>query len=221
MVPILIILAGTVGVAVITGAVLHAKRSAQQRTEDILALAERLGWGYREDVKFEDIPKLDRFELFRQGRDRKLRHLLTSPPGEVRAVLFEYAYTTGAGNSQATYRQTVFYAVADGIDVPTFSLRPEHFFHRIGAMFGMQDINLERRPEFSRMFVLRGEDEARVRAAFTDAVAEFFERKAGTCAAGIGRELLFWKPNRVAKAAELPAFIDEGLELAARFRDDR
>jgi carbonic anhydrase len=212
----LILALTAVGIAVVVAVRHHVVKSARERVEAIRAVADRLGWAYRQDVSFEAIPKLDRFELFRQGRDRKLRNLLTSPAGEPRAVLFEYTYTTGSGKSQATHRQTVFYATGTDLRVPSFSLRPEHFFHRIGAVFGMQDINLEQRPEFSRMYVLRGEDEDAVRAMFTDPVAGFFERRAGSCAAGVGREVLFWRPGRLLKPEELEAFIGEGMELASR-----
>lgn len=217
MVAVLVGVIVVAGIGVAVSIVSHVQRAERERSAALREAAARAGWGYRPEVKFDDVPKLDRFELFRQGRNRKLRHLLTSPAGEVRAVLFDYAYTTGGGNSQATHRQTVFYAVADGLRLPSFSLRPEHFFHKIGAKLGMQDIDLERRPEFSRMFLLRGEDESAVRDAFTETVAEFFERRPHTCAAGLGRELLFWKPSRLVKPEELEAFIEEGMALAGRF----
>jgi hypothetical protein len=163
------------------------------------------------------IPDLERFELFRPGRNKKLRNLLTSPAGEPRAVLFEYSYTTSSGRSQQTHRQTVLYATSDELRLPSFSLRPENFLHRIAGAFGYQDIDLDGRPEFSRMFLLRGEHDADVRAAFNDAVAEFFEAHGGMCAAGTGRELLYWRPGRVAKPEELETLIADGFELARRF----
>jgi hypothetical protein len=201
-----------VGILVVT-----AKRREQQRTESVRAVAERLGWGFLEDVPFKSIPDLDRFELFRSGHSKKLKNLMTSPAGGRRAVVFEYAYTTGAGQSQSTHRQTVFYATSDSLDLPSFSLRPEHFFHRVAGAFGYQDIDIERRPEFSRLFLLRGEDEGRVRGMFSDAVAEFFERRPRTCAAGMGRELLHWRTGGRLSAEELERLITDGFGLATLF----
>jgi hypothetical protein len=204
---------------VVTGVIVMVRRAGAQRTEAMQSTAARLGWSYRGDVPYKTIPDLDRFELFTQGRQRKLTNLMTSPAGDPRAVVFDYRYTTGAGNSQSTHHQTVFYAVSDALQLPTFSLRPQRFFHSIAKAFGYQDIDLERRPVFSEMFLLRGDDESRVRPVFSDAVAEFFELHAGVCAAGVGRELLYWRPGRRAGGDEIDSFIEEGLELAGRFAD--
>ena len=194
------------------------RRAESGRTEAMRATAGRMGWAYRDTVPFDTIPKLDRFELFTQGRSRKLTNLMTSPAGEPRAVLFDYTYTTGGGKSQSTHRQTVFYAVSDTMDVPTFSLRPQHFFHSIAKVFGYQDIDLERRPVFSDMFLLRGDDEVRVRNAFGGAVAEFFEMHPGVCAAGVGGEMLYWRPGKRVGGDDIESFVREGMELAGRFR---
>jgi hypothetical protein len=212
-----LLIALAVGAVFAGGAVILVRRAAAERAAALRDTAARLGWGFREEVPFQMIPDLDRFELFRPGQSKKLRNLLTSPAGDPRAVLFEYSYTTSSGKSQQTHRQTVFYATSDELRLPSFSLRPENFLHRIGGAFGYQDIDLEGRPEFSRMFLLRGEDEAGVRVAFSGAVAEFFERRAGMCAAGAAHEVLFWRPGRVAKPEELELLIGDGFELARRF----
>ncbi|HSK18926.1 MAG TPA: hypothetical protein VK912_07285 [Longimicrobiales bacterium] len=218
MFPLLLIL-GAGGV--VTGVFVLVKRAERERTAALQAAAVRLGWTWRGEVPSTAIPDLDRFELFTQGRRRTLTNLITSPAGDPRALLFDYAYTTGGGNSQSRHNQTVFYAVSDGMQLPRFSLRPQHFFHSIAKAFGYQDIDLEKRPTFSDMFVLRGDDEAAVRTVFDDAVAEFFESHAGVCAAGVGRELLYWRPDRRASGADVQAFVTEGMELADRFSGPR
>jgi len=83
---------------------------------------------------------------------------------------------------------------------------------------GYQDIDFAQREEFSRLYLLRGEDEAAVRAAFhSDALLLFLERRPGMCAAGLGHELLFWRPGRLATPDEVEQLIQEGMELAERF----
>jgi hypothetical protein len=202
----------------IAGAVLLTKRSSAQRSAALSELAVRLGWGFHAEVPFKAVPDLDRFELFRAGHSKKLRNLLTSPaaPAAGRVVVFDYEYQTGGGKSQQTHRQTVCYVTHDDLRLPAFSLRPEHFFHRIASAFGFRDINFERRPEFSRLFLLRGGDEAAIRAAFHDDVLEFFEQRAGCCAAGDGRELLYWRAGRFAAAEQVEALVADGNELTLR-----
>jgi hypothetical protein len=197
-----------------------SKRKHAERVAALQAAADRLGWSFREEVDFKAIPDLKRFELFRQGSSPKLRNLMTSPTGEIRAVLFEFAYTVSSGKSSHTVTQTVFYATSDELRLPSFSLRPENFFHRVAGVFGYQDINFERRPEFSRLFLLRGENEAGVRQSFHDGVLEFFEGHAGCCAAGMGREFLFWRPGKRLEPADLEPFIAEGLDIAGRLAGD-
>jgi hypothetical protein len=202
---------------VTAGVAMALRGSVKQRAEAMHQMAERLGWGYREEVPLDAVPDLKRYELFRRGNSRELSHLMTSPVGDPRAAVFEYTYTVSNGESTSTYRQTVFYATRDHLALPSFSLRPERFYHRVGTLFGFQDVNLDAHPEFSRMFLLRGEDEAAVRAAFSRRVAEFFERHGGTCATGGGREILYWRPGKRIPPADLRAFIAEGSELAERF----
>jgi hypothetical protein len=196
------------------GLVALVRRRTSQRTEALQEMAGRLGWAFQGEVQFSALPDLDRFELFRSGRSKALRNLVTSPSGERRAIVFDYTYVTGGGNSQRRHRQTVFYATRESLDLPSFSLRPESFLHRVAGLVGYQDIDFERRPEFSRLFLLRGEDEAGVRAAFETPVLRFFEQRPGTCAAGVRNELLFWRPGGYASPEEVEALIREGEELA-------
>jgi hypothetical protein len=214
----IVFIAGAIAVGGLVAAViLSSRQAAQRRTEELTRAAERMGWGFREKVEFSAIPDLERFELFRSGHSKKLRNLATSPAGELRAVLFDYAYTISTGKSSHTRRQTVFYATGSELSLPSFSLRPEHFLHKVGAVFGYQDIDIDGHEYFSSRFLLRGEDEASVRAAFNSEVARFFERHPDSCAAGTGKELLFWRPGRLTKPEELQLFVNEGFELAQRF----
>lgn len=206
---------------VVVAAVLAVHRTEKQRTAAMQAMAARLGWTYRGDVSFETIGDLDRIELFTQGRRRKLSNLLTSPAGDPRALLFDLSYTTGGGNAQSRHHQTVFYAASDTLQLPAFSLRPQHFFHAIAKMFGYQDIDLTSQPRFSEMFVLRGEDETSVREVFCEAVADFFESREDVCAAATGNELLYWRAGRRAGADEIEAFVKDGMDLVARFSGER
>ena len=204
-------------VALLVAAVRHAKRVAAERIAALKAVAERTGWVFREEVPFATIPRLDRFELFRQGgRTRKLRNLMTSPEGDVRAVLFEFSYTVSTGKSTHTVAQTVYYATSEALELPEFSVRPENFMHSIATALGYQDIDVEQRPVFSKMFLLRGKDEARVRALFSDGVCEFFEQHDGTCAAGEAHELLYWRAGKLAKPEQIETLVTEGDDLAVR-----
>jgi hypothetical protein len=206
-----------VGGALVGGVAWLMHRTQEERVAALRGTAARLGWGFREEVPFHTIPDLDRFELFRQGRSRKLTNVMTSPAGDPRAVIFDYAYTTGGGKSQQTHRQTVIYATSDGLTLPSYSLRPEHFLHSIAKAFGYQDIDIENRPTFSEMFLLRSDDEAGVRTAFTEPVLAFFESRPDACSAGISREVLYWRAGKRVGAEQLEALVADGYALARAF----
>jgi hypothetical protein len=203
------------------GVTVLVRNRTVRRAHALRAFAEGLGWSFVEEVPFDAVPDLDRFELFSSGRSKKLRNLLASPPGATRALVFDYRYVTGGGKSRRTHQQTVFYATREELDLPAFSLRPEHLLHRFASLLGYQDIDFPRRPEFSMRFLLRGEDEPRIRAAFGEGVLRFFEERLRTCAGGSGSELLFWRPGSFATPEEVEQLIEDGEQLAARFLEVR
>jgi hypothetical protein len=213
---ILIVLFGAVAAGAVA-VVRSVRGAAARRTERVRAVADRIGGTFREKVPWETIPGLDRFELFRPGRSKRILNALATPPDGPHAVVFDYHYETGSGNSRTVHRQTVCYLVEDTLDLPSFSLRPERFYHRVAGVFGYADIDFDDRPEFSRLFLLRGDDEARIRRSFDGRVTSFFERRGGVCTAGVGRELLFWRPGRLIDASEYDALIADTAELAEHF----
>jgi hypothetical protein len=119
-------------------------------------------------------------------------------------AVFDYRYTTGHGKHARTWRTSVVCLRAEGLDVPDFRLRPETFWQRVGtALFGFQDIDFDSHPAFSAAFQLKGPDEDAVRAAFTPAVLEHFERDPGLSTEGSGDTLVVYRhasrvgPDRV------------------------
>jgi hypothetical protein len=55
------------------------------------------------------------------------------------------------------------------IRLPSFTIRPEGMLDAIGSLLGLQDIDFVDDPSFSRLFVLKGNDEPAIR--------EFFDAK--------------------------------------------
>jgi hypothetical protein len=92
----------------------------------------------------------------------------------VKAAVFDYIYVTGSGKSQQTHYQTVVYLEPVNLALPMFSLRPETLFHRMLSAFGYQDIDFGQRPEFSKQYILRGQNELAIRQTFNDRVLSFF-----------------------------------------------
>jgi len=160
------------------------------------------------------------FGLFEQGYGQRFYHSMSKRLIDgTEIVLFDYQYTRGGGKSSSTYRQSVFYAYHEDLHLPRFRLHPENaFFHGIAKAFGMQDINFESHPKFSRSYLLRGQDEAQVRLRFHPGILSFLEQHPNHCAEGAGAHLILWQNNRQVNPEGMAEWMRLGEELTQRLR---
>jgi hypothetical protein len=103
------------------------------------------------------------------------------------------------------------------LNLPPFDLRPEGVLLKIAQSLGMKDIDFADAPGFSRMYMLRGQDEAAIRQLFTPALLRFCEANRGLWISGAGNLLWFHRENRRAKAVDLDAFVNAARETVALF----
>jgi hypothetical protein len=102
-------------------------------------------------------------------------------------------------------------------ELPAFQLRPEKVVHKLGAMFGQQDIDFPDFPRFSRMYLLRGQKEAALRGLFTSRVLSFFERHPGWCVEGEGEWLAVYRIAIAPDPHHLKKFLALATEIAKTF----
>jgi hypothetical protein len=156
--------------------------------------------------------------LFSQGRSKKITGLMRGRARDREVALFDYTYITGSGKHRHTWRQTVAGFRFDGPPLPKFVLRPEHLFHKLGSLFGYQDIDFDSHPAFSKRYLLRGDDEPAVRHAFTSEVLEFFEANPGLTVEGADGRLVVYRPGHRAKPEAVRDLLDEGLSVLSLLR---
>lgn len=169
----------------------YSKQLAKKRTEAFEAQANELGLGFSETAN-ELIERLDDFALFKRGRRKKTRNVLTGDAGDVKISIFDYFFTTGSGKSKKTHSQTVVLLESVNIQAPSFSMRQQGFFDKVGKALGFQDIDFTSHPKFSKMFVLQSPDEESVRRFFTPGLLEFFEtQERVSVEGGVGRIMTF------------------------------
>ena len=157
--------------------------------------------------------------LFTQGRSRRARNILRGRTADLDVTIFDYHYTTGSGKNRTTYNQTVACFRTGDLHLPTFSLRPESFWHRLGGLFGMTDIDFDTHPVFSKAYLLKGPEEDAVRGVFPPDVLEFFEERPGVCVEADSKVLVFYRQNTRIDPKTLRAFMAEGFEVLTLFRD--
>src|ERR1041385_2530021 len=160
---------------------IYNNKKEKERTKALELTAAQLGWSFSATAPMNMIAGLERFQLFNQGHSKKIKNFMYGQASGVKAAVFDYIYTVGGGKNSHTYFQSVVYLEPANLNLPSFSLRPENFIHKMLGAFGYQDIDFGQRPEFSKKYLLRGQDEQGIRQAFNDQLLSFFETYEGTC----------------------------------------
>ena len=207
MVALLII--GGVG---LTGYLIYLGVQAEKRRKEALKLAcQMMGFAWEDEAPAHS---LGEFALFGQGRSAKLKHLARRELGGRAATLGEYSYVISTGKSSHTVRQTVAVFTGGDSGLPDFELSPENMFHKLATVFGYQDIDFERFPEFSKRYLLRGRDEEAVRRSFTPDVMMLLEGQPGWTVQSKNGRLLVFRAGKTSKPADVPIFAADALRIA-------
>ena len=106
-------------------------------------------------------------------------------------------------------------------NLPTFTMEKEgvlgNIFDRVMAFTGYKDIDFEMYPNFSKKFLLMGENESEIRSFFTDEIIQFFENHQIYHLESNGESLVIFDKIKLARTDETIAFIEYGKELASLF----
>lgn len=213
-------------------------RAGRERAAAMRRLAEEMGWEFAERAPLERLPGADSFQIFTgetvgAGADgprplswptrRRAENVLRGEADGAEVFVFDLltqhvVRPRGAGG-RGSYTETVVCARVPGARLPRFALAPKDFWPRLSRAAGARDIDLTSRPDFSRLYSLRGEDEGAVRRQFeAPALAPFFEAREGLCAEGEGDRLAFYRHDILLPPEDLRPFIAETLEAVGCFR---
>lgn len=188
---------------IIAGAIFFSIHLEKKRKEDLAKVAEELGLTFMPEGSDALYGRLGHFNLFNQGRSRKMKNLVQGDAGDVKLAIFDYQYTTGSGKNQHTFKTTIVTIESAEITCPPFSLRPENLFDKVGGMLGFQDIDFESHPKFSKLFVLKSSDEKGTREFFKPALLEYFESQPGINIEAERGVMFFYRGARLSKPSEL------------------
>ena len=102
--------------------------------------------------------------------------------------------------------------------IPVFSMEKEgvlgKIFDRVMAFTGYKDIDFEMYPDFSKKFLLMGNNESDIRSFFTEEIIRFFENQQIYHIESNGIALLIFDKIKLARTDETVAFIEYGEKLA-------
>lgn len=190
--------------------------SAKWRSEALAKVAADLGLAFSAEGSGL-LSELSHLPLFSRGRARRIRNLIYGDTDEAELAIFDYQYTVGSGKNSHTHRQSVALMRSRHLQLPQFELKPQGFFHAIGKLFGYQDIEIEHHPRFSKLFVLRGQEESRIRATFPSSVLSFLEERPTTNLEACGHELIYYRQGKRVKPEQIRTLMAEGFTMLQQF----
>lgn len=190
----------------------------KQRQKALKQLAETLNFTFsaKGDKSLQDA--LAGFHLFSQGHSRQISNVLIGKFNDIPVTVMDYRYTTGGGKSSHTWQQTVIAIESSKLALPVFILRPENIFDKIGSAFGKKDINFETAPQFSKRYMLRGDDEPSIRMIFNQWIIEYYERHPGLSTEGDGQKLIYYRVSKSVTPDKIESFLQEAYEIYGLFK---
>jgi hypothetical protein len=211
-----LILIVVAGVLILAAAAMYFKHVVEKRrTDELQQVATQLGLEFLPKEDGTLLADLEGFRLFSRGHSKRIFNLMRGTTRGSPVAIFDYQYTTGHGRHRHTATQSVICLFLESAHLPTFCLRPEGVWHKVGGWLGYQDIDFEDYPLFSKNYLLRGDDEESIRNLFTYSVVAFYERETRLSTEGSGNKLLFYRHAVRVKPDEISPFLEKGLEVLA------
>ncbi|MFK7781550.1 SulP family inorganic anion transporter [Psychroserpens sp.] len=135
-------------------------------------------------------------------------------PWEITDVTF----SEGAAFTAETFNMTLMVLKLNK-KIPVFTMEKEgvfeKIFDRVMSHTGYKDIDFEKYPDFSKKFLIMGNNETKIRSFFTNEIISFFESHQIYHLESNGEALVVFDKIKLARTDETIAFIDYCKELAA------
>jgi len=203
--------------ALVIGAVVRMKVLAKKRREALAAFAKMNGFKYQTTGNLRDFQDAN-LPLFSRGHSQSVLNQLRKSGPDREEIFFDYRFIEGMGKSRRAYALTVALFRNPRVNLPAFTLEPEHVLHRIAGVFGYQDIDIPSDPEFSRLFFLRGKDEARIRLLFSPSRCRFLCSLGKIHLEANEGALAIHRADKEIKADAFPTFVNEARRISDQLR---
>lgn len=201
-------------IALIAAGLYAGHRMERKRVEAVRQVALVMGFAYAEDDTAAPLPAAALgLPLMNRGHSRSAKNVLTGTLADQPAMALDYTYVTGSGKNRATHRQSVAVFLEGGRGLPDFELAPENVFHKIGQVFGYQDIDFGEDEEFSRRYLLRGKDEAGIRGALSGEARAFLTGNPGWSIQACAGAVALFRAGQRWKPEEVPARLADSLKI--------
>ena len=186
------------------------KRLRNLATEKDYQYASQVDWNtdYLKKFHFFEIRPIERKYNCLKGTFKDL---------DVSWEIADVTFNEGQAFTAETFNTTLMVLKLNK-KIPVFTMEKEavleKIFDRVMAFTGYKDIDFEMYPDFSKKFLLMGNNEPEIRAFFTDDIIRFFENHQIYHIESNGESLVIFDKIKLARTDETVAFIDYGKELA-------
>ncbi len=190
----------------------HIPVQLSPRQLRIKKLSVKNNWLYRQEVEW-DISSLQDFDFF-ETRPLEYKENVISGTfpdcDNMRWEISDITFDEGALSAKEVFHTTVE-VIHLNKEIPLFVLEQEGFFdkifERVMAFRGQADIDFPQYPEFSKNFLLRGENKSQLATFFTAPVVEFLLSKEVYHIESNGSSLLIFRSLRVARTEDIEQMI--------------
>jgi len=196
-----------------------ATTKLSQRQKRLRNLATEKAYEYSPQIDWNTI-YLKKFHFFEIRPIERKYNCLTGSFEEldVSWEIVDVTFNEGQAFTAETFDTTLMLLKLNK-KIPVFTMEKEgvidKIFGRVMALTGYKDIDFEMYPDFSKKFLLMGNDESEIRSFFTDDVIHFFENHQRYHLESNGEALIIFDKIKLARTDETMVLIDYGKELAA------
>ena len=182
-------------------------------------LANENDYQYSSQIDYNTI-YLKKFNFFEiRPIERKSNCLKGTFKGlDVPWEITDVTFSDGAAFTAETFNMTLIVLKLNK-KIPVFTMEKEgvfeKIFDRVMAYTGYKDIDFEKYPDFSKKFLIMGNNETEIRSFFTNEIIRFFESHQIYHLESNGEALVIFDKIKLARTDETVAFIDYGKELSA------
>lgn len=186
------------------------KRLRNLATEKNYQYASQVDWNtdYLKKFHFFEIRPIERKYNCLKGAFKDL---------DVSWEIADVTFNEGQAFTAETFNTTLMVLKLNK-KIPVFTMEKEavleKIFDRVMAFTGYKDIDFEMYPDFSKKFLLMGNNESEIRSFFTDEIIRFFESHQIYHLESNGEALVIFDKIKLARTDETIAFIDYSKELA-------
>ena len=186
------------------------KRLRNLATEKNYQYASQVDWNtdYLKKFHFFEIRPIERKYNCLKGTFKDL---------DVSWEIADVTFNEGQAFTAETFNMTLMVLKLNK-KIPVFTMEKEagleKIFDRVMAFTGYKDIDFEMYPDFSKKFLLMGNNESEIRSFFTDEIIRFIENRQIFHTESNGEALIIFDKIKLARTDETISFIDYAKELA-------